>query len=101
MHCVRPALNWIVVASAVLCPLVSGQQAAEVKPIVLANDKLEFTISPMGGRFNKITLKDGDPISPIAAISHFWLWMVSARPPAKRLRWACRFMAKPIGACSM
>jgi len=45
MRSIRPALNWIAVASAVLCPLVWGQQAAEVKPIVLANDKLQFTIS--------------------------------------------------------
>lgn len=71
MHCVRLDLSWIAVVFAVLCPLVWGQPAAEVKPIVLANDKLEFTISPMGGQFSKITLKDGDPISPIAAISHF------------------------------
>ena len=41
MRCIRPALNWIAVASSVLCPLVWGQQAADVKPIILVNDKLE------------------------------------------------------------
>ena len=50
MRCIRPAVNWIGVASSVLCPLVWGKQAAEVKPIILANDKLEFTISPMGAK---------------------------------------------------
>ena len=48
-----------------------GQRAPDAKPLVLANDKLEFTVSPTGARFNKLVMKGGDPISPIAAIGHF------------------------------
>jgi hypothetical protein len=39
--------------------------------LILGNDKLEFTVSPTGVRFNKLVMKEGDPISPIAALGHF------------------------------
>src|SRR5258706_10880809 len=48
-----------------------GARPADTKPLVLANDKLEFTMSATGGRFNKLVMKEGDPISPIASIGHF------------------------------
>lgn len=40
-------------------------------PIVLASDKLEFTISPMGGRFLKLQLRGGDPMNPFHSLGHF------------------------------
>ena len=43
----------------------------DTHPLILANDKMELTMSATGGRFNKLVLKEGDPISPIAAIGHF------------------------------
>jgi hypothetical protein len=39
--------------------------------IVLSSDKLEFTISSMGGRFQKLQLRDGDHLSPYHSIGHF------------------------------
>jgi len=57
-----------VVLLCALCFSLWGQRGG---PLVLANDKLEFTISPTGVRFNKLVLKEGDPISPIASIGHF------------------------------
>jgi len=43
----------------------------DTMPLVLANDKLEFTMSTTGGRFTRLVMKQGDPISPIADIGHF------------------------------
>ena len=40
-------------------------------PIVLSSDKLELTISSMGGRFQKLQLRDGDQLSPYHSIGHF------------------------------
>ena len=48
---------------------VPAQQAQS--SIVLGNDKLELTISTTGGRFSKLVLRDGEPLSPIATIGHF------------------------------
>jgi hypothetical protein len=48
-----------------------GQGPTSTKPLVLANDKLELTMSATGARFNKLAMKEGDPISPIANIGHF------------------------------
>lgn len=46
-----------------------AQQSAT--PIVLSNDKLEFTISAAGGRFQKLELRQGDTLSPFHSIGHF------------------------------
>lgn len=57
-----------------LAPLVfaqQGQRPPEAKPLVLANDKLELTLSTAGAKIARLTLKDGDPLSPIAGIGHF------------------------------
>jgi hypothetical protein len=57
-----------------LCaPAIQAQQSQgrDAKPIILANDKLELTIGTTGGRFSKIILRDGEPLSPLAAIGHF------------------------------
>lgn len=48
-----------------------GTRPVDPHPLILANDKLEFTMSATGGRFNKLVLKEGEPISPIAALGHF------------------------------
>lgn len=63
----------LVLAVSAAVPMLWSQRGAAPgpKPLVLANDKLEFTVSPTGVRFSKIVLKDGDPISPIASIGHF------------------------------
>ncbi|MEO8051440.1 MAG: hypothetical protein ABI833_13565 [Acidobacteriota bacterium] len=75
MRCIRSARGWLVLTFVAFAPSVWAQQGegrtAEAKPLVLANDKLEFTLSPIGGRFNKIVMKDTDSISPIATIGHF------------------------------
>ncbi len=39
--------------------------------IVLANDKLELTVGLTGGRFLKLLLRDGEPLSPLATMGHF------------------------------
>jgi hypothetical protein len=43
----------------------------QAKPFLLANDKLELMISPNGARFDRVILKDGPPLSPLAKIGHF------------------------------
>jgi hypothetical protein len=39
--------------------------------IVLSNDKLEFSISSMGSRFEKLQLREGDPLNPYHSLGHF------------------------------
>ncbi len=39
--------------------------------VTLANDKLQLTIGLNGGRFLRLELRQGDPISPLAAMGHF------------------------------
>jgi hypothetical protein len=57
----------------VFAPAIRPQQerGSVAAPIVLANDKLELTIGTTGGRFSKIVLRDGEQLSPLAAIGHF------------------------------
>src|ERR1700685_3615140 len=60
--------------SFMLCaPAIQAQQGrpSDAKPIVLANDKLELTIATTGGTFSKIMLRDGELLSPLAALGHF------------------------------
>ena len=45
--------------------------AANPAGIVLANDKLELTIGAAGGRFSRLLLREGEPLSPFAAMGHF------------------------------
>src|SRR5580700_7603016 len=68
-----------ILAIALITP-ASAQQAAagrgrgtagEPIPIVLANDKIELTTLANGGRFNKLLLRDGEPLSPLGALGHF------------------------------
>ena len=64
----------ILLSFALICaPAIQAQQkrASDTNTIVLANDKLELTIGTTGGRFSKIALRDGEPLSPLAAIGHF------------------------------
>src|ERR1700692_222266 len=57
----------------VCAPAIQPQQerGSDAAPIVLANDKLELAIGTTGGKFSKIVLRDGEPLSPLAAIGHF------------------------------
>jgi hypothetical protein len=51
-----------------------GQQApADRNPesTVLANDKLELTIGITGAKFSRLLLRQGEPLSPLAALGHF------------------------------
>jgi hypothetical protein len=41
------------------------------QPVLLANDQLELTISPNGARLERVILKGGPPVSPLAALGHF------------------------------
>src|SRR5271163_335926 len=59
------AISWIAVNVSVLA------QQPEAKPILLANDKLELTISTRGAKFSKLVTRDGEPLSPLAAMGHF------------------------------
>src|SRR5437773_821933 len=49
----------------------SAQQAPKPPNIVLTNDRLELTILGTGGTLSKLLLRDGEPVSPLAAIGHF------------------------------
>ena len=44
---------------------------ARPAPVVLANDKLELTIGLSGGRFQRLVLREGEPLSPLATMGHF------------------------------
>jgi len=44
---------------------------AKPSPLVLANDKLELSIGPTGGRFLKLLLRESEPLSPLATMGHF------------------------------
>jgi hypothetical protein len=48
-----------------------AQPAQNPAAIVLANDKLELTIGANGARFSRLVLRQGEPLSPLAAIGHF------------------------------
>ena len=41
------------------------------KNFVLANDKLELTIATNGGRFARLIMKEGEPLTPLATMGHF------------------------------
>jgi hypothetical protein len=49
----------------------AAPQQEQAKPFLLANDKLELIISPNGARFDRVIMKDGPPLSPLATIGHF------------------------------
>jgi hypothetical protein len=46
-----------------------AQQPAQ--PFLLANDRLEVRISPDGARLERVILKNGLPLSPLATMGHF------------------------------
>lgn len=46
-------------------------QQDQPKPYLLANDRLELTISPGGARLDRMIMKDGPPLSPLAPLGHF------------------------------
>ncbi len=51
--------------------LVCAPAPAQQGPLVISSDKLELSIGTTGGRFLKIVLRDGAPLSPLAAMGHF------------------------------
>ncbi len=61
----------VAVAQQAQAPGRGGRGAADPQPFVVANDKLEFTIAANGGRFSRLIMKDGEPLSPLATIGHF------------------------------
>ena len=60
---------FLLFAASIAC--ATAQQQAPEKPFVLANDKLELTISPNGARLERVMIKDGPPLSPLATMGHF------------------------------
>src|SRR5277367_51001 len=59
------ALFWIGLAASL------PAQPPDPKPFLLSNDKLELTIPLRGAKFSSLVLRDGEPLSPLAAIGHF------------------------------
>ena len=55
----------------VVCALAQTAAPPAAPTIDLSNDKLTLSVSAMGGKFTKLTLRDGDGLSPIHAIGHF------------------------------
>jgi hypothetical protein len=49
----------------------AAPQSDPAAPFLLASDKLELTISPGGARLDRVVLKDGPPLSPLATLGHF------------------------------
>jgi hypothetical protein len=49
----------------------AAQPAARPAPMLLSNDRLELTVQAAGGTFTKLQLRDGEPLSPLAAMGHF------------------------------
>ncbi len=41
------------------------------QPLLLANDRLELSISPNGARLDRLIMKDGPAFSPLATLGHF------------------------------
>ena len=60
---------FLLFAASIAC--ATAQQQGPEKPFVLANDKLELTISPNGARLERVMIKDGPPLSPLATMGHF------------------------------
>jgi hypothetical protein len=48
-----------------------AQPPSRPPSIVLSNDRLELTILGTGGTFAKLVMRDGEPLSPLAAMGHF------------------------------
>jgi hypothetical protein len=53
------------------CAAAAQQEQQQAKPFLLANDKLEWVISPNGARLDRVIIKDGPPLSPLAPLGHF------------------------------
>jgi len=60
---------WLCAAALVAQP--APPTAANPAGIVLANDTLELTIGNAGGRFTRLLLHEGEPLSPFATMGHF------------------------------
>jgi hypothetical protein len=66
---VRISALFLLAVALVAQPAPPG--AAGPAGIVLANDKLELTIGAAGGRFSRLVLREGEPLSPFAGMGHF------------------------------
>jgi len=65
---------WPILAGSFLTLCVVAQTSGRGNAgtqIVLTNDQLEFTVSSMGGRFEKIQLRDGNRLNPYHTLGHF------------------------------
>ena len=58
-------------AAFVIAIAVFAQQPPRPPNLVLTNDRLELTIQGTGGTLAKLLLRDGEPLSPLAAMGHF------------------------------
>jgi hypothetical protein len=48
-----------------------AQQGSRPPNIILSNDRLELTIQGTGGTLAKLIMRDGEPLTPLAAMGHF------------------------------
>lgn len=65
------AIAMLLAAAAALRGQTQRPRSAGAPDIVLGNDTIELTISPTGGTFLKLVLREGEPLSPLAKMGHF------------------------------
>jgi hypothetical protein len=58
-------------AAFVLAIAGSAQQSQRPPDLVLANDRLELSVTATGGTLARLLLRDGETLSPLAAMGHF------------------------------
>ncbi len=77
MNCLKPRGWGVVFLMSWMLPGWCQQSGGPAKadaakaPLVLANDKLEFTISAVGGKFLKLQLRGAQSMNPFHSIGHF------------------------------
>ena len=54
-----------------LVAAAGSAQPSRPPNMVLSNDRLELTIQGTGGTLAKLVLREGEPLSPLAAMGHF------------------------------
>jgi hypothetical protein len=79
------AIALLLAAAAALPGQNQRRGAAGAPDIVLGNDTIELTISPTGGTFLKLVLREGEPLSPLAKMGHFLALDGFGAPSAEEL----------------